>query len=417
MRKTRVIHVITRFDKGGSAENTYLTAAGLDREAYEVLLVMGPSGESGMGPLERASVEENLSRLRAQGVKILTFAGLVRRVSPVKDWTVLFALWRLFRRERPAIVHTHTSKAGILGRWAAWLAGVPVLVHTPHGHVFWGYFGPAKTRVFILLERLTALITDRLVMLTDQERLDHRRFRVAPEGKFTTVHSGVDLRRLAAPAGGRDGARRSLGIPDGAFVVGAVGRLTAVKGHGHLLDAAGAVIDRYPKTIFVFLGAGELLGDLQRQAAALGIEANVRFAGWRPDVGLAMSAFDLFAFPSINEGMGKALVEAMALEKPVVASRIGGITDLVNDGANGFLVPPADPEALADRILFLMENPETGRRMAAKAAETAAAYGSAAMVRKIEALYADLLSRREGRGVPERCLATGEPRKAPLPPA
>jgi glycosyltransferase involved in cell wall biosynthesis len=196
-----------------------------------------------------------------------------------------------------------------------------------------------------------------------------------------------------------------------------VGRLTAVKGHGHLLDAAGAVIDRYPKTIFVFLGAGELLGDLQRQAAALGIEANVRFAGWRPDVGLAMSAFDLFAFPSINEGMGKALVEAMALEKPVVASRIGGITDLVNDGANGFLVPPADPEALADRILFLMENPETGRRMAAKAAETAAAYGSAAMVRKIEALYADLLSRREGRGVPERCLATGEPRKAPLPPA
>ena len=116
-----------------------------------------------------------------------------------------------------------------------------------------------------------------------------------------------------------------------------------------------------------------------------------------------VSAFDLFAFPSINEGMGKALVEAMALEKPVVASRIGGITDLVNDGVNGLLVPPADPQALADRILFLMENPETGRRMAGKAAETAAAYGSAAMVRKIEALYADLKPRREGRGALERC--------------
>jgi len=405
MRKTRVIHVITRFDKGGSAENTYLTAAGLDRDAYEVVMVMGPSGESEMGPLERAAVEENLSRLRAQGVKILTFAGLVRRVSPVNDLTALFALWRLFRRERPALVHTHTSKAGILGRWAAWLAGVPVLVHTPHGHVFWGYFGPAKTRVFILLERLTALITDRLVMLTDQERLDHLRFRVAPEEKFTTVHSGVDLRRFMAPADERDGARKSLGIPDGAFVVGAVGRLTAVKGHRHLLDAARAVIDRCPETIFVFLGTGELLAELQRQAAALGIESNVRFAGWRPDVGLAMRAFDLFAFPSINEGMGKALVEAMALGKPVVASRIGGIADLVNDGVNGFLVPPADPKALADRILFLLEHPETGRRMAAKAAETAADYGSAAMVRKIEALYADLLPHREGRGVPERCLA------------
>jgi len=405
MRKTRVIHVITRFDKGGSAENTYLTAAGLDREAYEVLLVMGPSGESEMGPLERASVEENLSRLRAQGVKILTFAGIVRRVSPVNDLKALFALWRLFRRERPALVHTHTSKAGILGRWAAWLAGVPVLVHTPHGHVFWGYFGPAKTRVFILLERLTALITDRLVMLTDQERRDHLRFRVAPEEKFATVHSGVDLRRFTAPADERGEVRKSLGIPDGALVVGAVGRLTAVKGHRHLLDAARAVIDRCPKTVFVFLGAGELLGVLQRQAAALGIESNVRFAGWRPDVSLAMSAFDLFAFPSVNEGMGKALVEAMAMEKPVVASRIGGIADLVNDGVNGFLVPPSDPEALADRILFLMENPDTGRRMAAKAAETAAAYGSAAMVRKIEALYTDLLPRRAGREVPKRCLA------------
>lgn len=405
MRKTRVIHVITRFDKGGSAENTFLTAAGLDREAYEVLLVMGPSGESGMGPLERASVEENLSRLRARGVKILTLASLVRRVSPVKDLAALAALWRLFRRERPAIVHTHTSKAGILGRWAAWLAGVPVVVHTPHGHVFWGYFGPAKTRAFILLERLTALVTDRLVMLTDQERLDHLRFRVAPEDKFSTVHSGVDLGRFMDPAGGWDGMRRSLGIPDGAFVVGAAGRLTAVKGHRHLLDAARTVVDRHPQTVFVFLGAGELLGELQRQAATLGIEANVRFAGWRPDVGLAMSAFDLFAFPSINEGMGKALVEAMALEKPVVASRIGGIADLVNDGVNGFLVPPSDPEALADRILFLMDNPETARRMAAKATEAATAFGSDAMVRKIESLYADLLPLREGRGLPERCHA------------
>jgi glycosyltransferase involved in cell wall biosynthesis len=165
------------------------------------------------------------------------------------------------------------------------------------------------------------------------------------------------------------------------------------------------VIDRYPETVFVFLGAGELLEELQGQAAALGIEANVRFAGWQPDAAGIMSAFDCFAFPSINEGMGKALVEAMALEKPVVASRIGGIIDLVNDGASGFLVPPADPQALAERILFLVENPETGRRMAAKAAETAAAYGSAAMVLKLETLYADLNCRRARRGATERCLA------------
>jgi len=405
MSRIRIIHVITRFDKGGSAENTCLTALGLDPERYEVRLVAGASEESAMGPEERACVEENLARLRARGVKILTLAELVRRVSPVNDLAALFALWRLFRRERPRIVHTHTSKAGIVGRWAAWLAGVPVILHTPHGHVFWGYFGPAKTRFFILLEKLSALVTDRLVMLTEQERRDHLRAGIAPAETFVTIHSGVDLTPFAAAKTARDEARRSLGIPEGAFAVGTVGRLTAIKGPRVLIDAAGAVIHRRPETVFVFLGAGELLEELQAQAAALGIESRVRFAGWRPDVARMMSALDCFAFPSINEGMGKALVEAMALEKPVVASRVGGMIDLVDDGVSGFLVPPADPEALADRLLFLQENPEAARRMGKRAAAAAAAFSAAAMVRKIEALYAEFTPQPAGREVPQRCLA------------
>jgi len=405
MRKIRVIHVLTRFDKGGSAENTYLTCLGLDPERYDVQLVVGASEESDMGPEERACVEENLARLRARGVKILTLAELVRRVSPVNDLVSLFALWRLFCRQRPRIVHTHTSKAGIVGRWAAWLAGVPVIVHTPHGHVFWGYFGPARTRFFILLEKLSALVTDRLVMLTEQERRDHLRVGIAPQERFVTIHSGVDLAPLAAAGAARDEARRELGIPDGAFAVGTVGRLTAIKGPGVLMEAARAVIERRPESVFVFLGAGELLEALQAQAAAAGIGAHVRFAGWRPDAARMMSALDCFAFPSINEGMGKALVEAMALEKPVVASRVGGIIDLVDDGVNGFLVPVADPQALAGRILFYLENPGTARRMARRAAETAAAYGSAAMVRKIEALYAEFAPRPAGLEAPARCLA------------
>lgn len=405
MSRIRVIHVITRFDKGGSAENTCLTAMGLDPNLYDVQLVIGPSDESAMGPEERACVEENLARLRARGVKILTLAELVRRISPAKDLTALFALWRLFCRERPRIVHTHTSKAGIVGRWAAWLAGVPVILHTPHGHVFWGYFGPAKTRFFILLEKLSALVTDRLVMLTEQERRDHLRAGIAPAETFVTIHSGVDLAPFTAAKDARDEARRRLGIPEGAFAVGTVGRLTAIKGPGVLMEAARTVIERRPQSVFVFLGAGEMLEALRAQAAALGIEAHIRFPGWRPDVARMMSALDCFAFPSINEGMGKALVEAMALEKPVVASRVGGIIDLVDDGVNGFLVPPADPPALADRILFLLENPETARRMAARAAGTAAAYSAAAMVLRIESLYAECAPHPAGQEAPERCLA------------
>ncbi|HQF76436.1 MAG TPA: glycosyltransferase family 4 protein, partial [Syntrophales bacterium] len=350
-------------------------------------------------------VEENLARLRARGVKILTLAELVRRVSPLNDLTALFRLWRLFRRERPRIVHTHTSKAGIVGRWAAWLAGVPVILHTPHGHVFWGYFGPAKTRFFVLLEKLSALVTDRLVMLTEQERTDHLRVGIAPAERFVTIHSGVDLAPFAAAKAARDEARRSLGIPEGSFAVGTVGRLIAIKGPGVLMAAARQVIDRCPQCVFVFLGAGEMLEPLRAQAAALGIGSHIRFPGWRPDAARMMSAFDCFAFPSINEGMGKALVEAMALEKPVVASRVGGLIDLVDDGVSGFLVPPADPQALADRILFLLENPQAARRMAARAAATAGDYGAAAMVRKIEALYAEFAPHPADRKVPERCLA------------
>ena len=218
---------------------------------------------------------------------------------------------------------------------------------------------------------------------------------------------------LPLRAGERDRVRESLGIPDGAFVVGAVGRLTAVKGHRDLLDAAQTG-DRPPWRghLRPSRRRGAAGGICERQAAALGIDANVRFAGWQPDAARIMSAFDLFAFPSINEGMGKALVEAMVLEKPVVASRIGGIIDLVDDGVNGFLVPPADPEALADRILLSLENPETGRRMAKRAVETAAAYGSAAMVRQdrepLSATSFPAGERQQCPGMPSRRTLTPE---------
>ena len=399
MKKTRLVHVITRFDKGGSAENTFLTLAGLDQEAYEILLVMGLSHESEMGPQERVSVEGNLSLLRERGIRIEVLPELLRRLSPFYDVMAFVALWRLFRRERPEIVHTHTSKAGLLGRWAAWLAGVPLIVHTPHGHVFWGYFGPAKTRLFVLLERLSALLTDRLVMLTKQEGIDHIRFGIAAAEKFTTIHSGIDLGRFSAR--GPDGieTRKELGIPEEAFVVGSVGRLTAIKGHCVLIEAARKVIARHKNTVFVFLGAGELLEELRRQASEGGIANHVRFTGWQSDVGRIMSTYDLCAFPSLNEGMGRAIVEAMSMGIPIIASRIGGITDLMDDGVSGFLVPPADPEALADRIVYLMQHPERGRRMAKKALETVAEYGSGAMVRKIEDVYSDLLSRKVNRGV------------------
>ncbi len=389
--RIKAIHVITRLDKGGSAENTILTLAGLDKDRYDLLLIKGASAESDMTAPESAAVERSLDELRQSGVRIATLPELVRKTDPVKDLAALFALVRIFRRERPDIVHTHTSKAGILGRWAARIAGRPLVVHTPHGHIFWGYFGRPLTALFIRLEKWTARITHRIVTLTEQEKKDHLERSIAPAEKFTTIHSGVELEPFAQVYPDRNDIKREMRIPENAFVVGTVGRLTLIKGQRFLIEAAGAVVDAYPDTRFVMLGHGELKPDLQETAARLGLQEHVLFPGWRADVPRIMSLFDVFVLPSLNEGMGKVLVEAMAAGKPVVASRIGGIVDLIEDGKNGLLVPPADPAGLVQAIVRLRSNPALRRRLGEAGRETAARYSAGTMVEKIQILYGDLL--------------------------
>lgn len=391
MEGIRVVHVITRIDKGGSAENTLLTTGGLCRRNYEVTLLKGPSHESNMSWPELEAAGKSLSRLEEAGVSILTDSDLVRKISPVQDMRSLLRMTSLFQRIRPQIVHTHTSKAGILGRFAAALARVPVVVHTPHGHVFHGYFAGPETKLFIILERLAARSTDRIIMLTDGEKKDHLRFRIAPEKKFITIHSGVDLAPFTPDRIDSVSAREDLGIPLSCPVVGTVGRLTEVKGHRYLLEAASLILKEKPDTWFVILGSGELKSDLKHLAASLGIDGRVIFSGWRSDVAPVLSAFDLFAFPSLNEGMGKALVEAMAMGLPVIASRTGGIPDLVKDGRNGLLIPPADSRALASSILDLLSDHEKRNRMGKRGKTKASFFGTDSMIDKIDLLYKDLL--------------------------
>ena len=390
MRKIKIIHVITRLDKGGSAENTLLTVRGLDREMYDVVLIRGLSVESNMTEDEAGAVKESLREAEREGVRVITVPSLVRRVSPFYDLKAFFALIKILRHEHPDIVHTHTSKAGISGRWAAFFARVPIIIHTPHGHVFWGYSGRCKTLFYIVLEKLTACITDKIIALTEQEKKDHIHFHIAPEDKFSVVHSGIDLDRFFNLSVDPAAMKRSLGIPEGNMVVGTVGRLTHVKGHRYLIEAAGRIVDSRPETTFVFLGDGELSDELKNMASNLGIEENVKFPGWRPDVAEVMSVFDVFVLPSLNEGMGRVLVEAMALGKPIVASDVGGIPDLVIHGKNGYLVPVGDVETLSASIKELLDDSGKREKMGNMGRRYAAGYGSEAMVKKIDGLYREL---------------------------
>ncbi len=193
---TKIIHIITRLDMGGSAQNTLLTCLGLSEKKYEVILACGLSLESKMTDLEQQSVDRQIEKASESGVKVVPISSLVRRISPVFDIRAFFTLWKIISREKPTIVHTHSSKAGILGRLAAKMTGVPVIVHTPHGHVFFGHFRPFVSKLYLLIEKLFALFTNRLVALTEGEREDYIELSVSKPEKIVTIHSGVDIDRF-----------------------------------------------------------------------------------------------------------------------------------------------------------------------------------------------------------------------------
>jgi len=389
--RRKVIHIITRLDKGGAAENTLLTVLGMDKNKYDVQLVKGPTYESRMSRDEQASVVADQEKVRLDGVKLFTCPFLIRRINLVYDVLTLIALYLFLVKEKPAIVHTHTSKAGLLGRFAAKLARVPHIVHTPHGHVFWGYFSPWKTRMFILLERLSMRITDKIIALTNREKDDYLLYKIAPAEKIAVINSGVDLGSIKdLPLKDRQTLKQELGIPEGRLIVGTAGRLEPVKGPEHLVEAARYILSGRPDVFFVFAGDGRLKSYLLRRASELGIAGDVLFLGWRKDVTKVISVYDIFVLPSLNEGMGRVLIEAMALGKPIVASEAGGIPDLVTHGINGFLVPPNDPERLAACIQILLGDKERRAKMGAVGKAMAGKFGKDIMVERIAKLYDDL---------------------------
>ncbi|HQJ30332.1 MAG TPA: glycosyltransferase family 4 protein [Syntrophales bacterium] len=396
MDRVRVVHVITRFDKGGSAENTFLTVTGLDPARYETYLLAGSDGQDTAAAVstpsaESAAAEENMARVQAAGVKTFIVPELVRPVAPLRDLRAFLRIRGLIRRLAPQIVHTHTSKAGIIGRLAAFSAGVPVVVHTPHGHVFWGYFGAVASRFFITLEKSASRLTDRLIMLTGQEKADHLRYRIAPPDKFVVIHSGVCLEPFLQITIADRRPDSDPAFPPDSFVIGTIGRLTAIKGQSYLLEAAAGLLREIPELICIIVGEGELRRELAARAASLGMGERAFFPGWRRDVPSYMAALDLFVMPSLNEGMGRVVVEAMAAGRAVIASDVGGLRDLVVHGENGLLVPPGNAAALAAAIRTLYRDPKRRRIMGQNGRMKAPAFSAAAMIKKIDELYMNLL--------------------------
>ncbi len=382
----RILHLITRLDRGGSATNTLLTVGGLP-SPFGQSLIYGRTAEF-----------PQLARELQRKVEMAEVPQLVRSPSPIKDLVAFLKIYGLLRRERFDLVHTHTSKAGILGRVAARLAGVPHIVHTPHGQAFNGYAGRLMTSLFVLLERWAATFTDRIIGLTDQEIRDNLERRIGDPEQFVNIPSGIDLERFETSEREAAEVKASLGLLPSARLIGSVGRLEPVKGHEYLLDAFATLAPRFPDLYLALVGDGGLLPELRSRAENAGLTDRVLFLGWREDVPALLHAFDLFVFPSLSEGMGRALVEAMAAGLPVVATKAASIPEVLAEGEAGYLVEPASAASLAAGIETLLLDPELQSRLAKAGRERARNYSVEAMLQKIGDVYQDVLGNKNGMG-------------------
>jgi len=364
---------------GGPARHVTILTARCRPDFDAVLLAGEPESREG-------SLENEAARLAVIPVRV---PRLRRSLSPIADILAFVWLFGYFRRERPAIVATHMAKAGTLGRLAAALTGVPVIVHTFHGHVLDGYFGRLSTAFFLAVERALGHLTTQFIAISPEVAADLDRLGIG-RGKTTIVRLGLDLDYLTTPEPGK--LRPGLGIPADAPVVGIVGRLVPIKALDLFLEAATLIARDHSDVHFAIVGDGELWNQLHADVQARGLSQQVHFTGWRGDLAAVYSDLDLVVCCSRNEGTPVSLIEACAAGRAVIGTQVGGIPDIIAAGVNGLLVPSGDAGALADAINELLADPArrglmglAGRQMVMER------HSSDRMVSELKGVYTKLL--------------------------
>ncbi len=353
----RVAHLITRMIVGGAQENTLFNCLDLIRDhGDEVLLVTGPA----IGP-----EGDLLAGGRAGELPVEMVPSLRREIDPRHDWAARAALRDAIRRFRPDVVHTHSAKAGLLGRAAAWSLHVPVVVHTVHGAPFHDYQSPLARRFFVACERWAARRCHHLISVADAmtDRLVDAG--VAERDRFTTIYSGMDVEPFLDADRNRESTRRRFGIGPDEVVVGKIARLFHLKGHDDLITAAAEVTRQNPRVRFLLVGDGILRETLRRRVRSLGLESHFIFAGLVPpdEVPSMIGAMDLLVHTSLREGLARALPQALIAGRPVVSFDVDGAREVTVSGETGFLVPPGDTRQLAEDISRLVADPELRRRL------------------------------------------------------
>jgi glycosyltransferase involved in cell wall biosynthesis len=385
----RILRVIARLNMGGPALHvTYLTRD-LARRGYSTTLLAG----------EVAHGEDSMTFVADEaGVSVVQIPHLHRDLSPLHDSASVRRIVQEIKRIRPHIIHTHTAKAGAVGRTAALLAGEarpPIVVHTFHGHVLRGYFDPVRTEIFRETERRLAKHTTRLIAVSPQVRSDLVELGVAPYDRFAVIRLGIDLEQRVTGERGRAELRRLFGVPEDRFVIGWIGRMTMIKRVNDVVAAFAALRRRGVEATLCLVGDGPDREEAERLANELGVVRDVLFVGYQRDVAPYYSFFDTLVLASANEGTPVVAMEALAAERPVVSTRVGGVPDVVTDGVDGLLCDPGDVDGLAAALEQLAVDPELrGRLGEAGRTRVLSRYSVERLVDDVDALYRDLLAER-----------------------
>src|SRR5262249_39533390 len=392
--KVKIVRVIARLNVGGPAIHVINLNTGLDPAQFESILVTGTEN-----PGEGTLLDLALGR----GIRPIVIPQIVAEATlKPRDLKALIALYRLLRRERPNIVHTHTAKAGFVGRLAARLAGVPIVVHTYHGHVLHGYYSPRTTWLLRRMERMLGLLTSRIIAVSDQVKRDLVHYGVARAEKISVISLGFDLKPFLDSAVHRGNFRRELSLDNSTPLVGIVGRIFPIKNHRLFLDAAARIAAEEKATRFVIVGDGALRKQMEEHADRLAVANRVVFTGWRRDLPRIYADLDALVVSSNNEGTPVSAIEAMAAGCPVVATRVGGLPDLIDEGETGYLVPRENAHALAAAVLRLLRDREGRRRIGERArASVAERFTAGRLITDMEHFYTDLLAEK---GIVTSCL-------------
>ena len=379
----RILHIHTLPVISGSGINTFLTMRGMKGNRYESVLACAPGGTL-------------IDLVQRHGMEVMTFPSLVQPLHPLKDFKAILDLTGHLMTKRYQVVHTHNSKAGFIGRLAAKLARVPVIVHTVHGFAFHRQEPPWRRTLFRNLERLASHWCDQMIFIS-QPLVDWAvNEGIGCSGKMTRIYSGIEMDRFhPVSVQEKNRLRAGWGLHEDDAVIGMVSKLWEGKGHAFLLRAFKEIKEEKPQARLVIVGEGYLMESLKTLVSRMGLSEAVIFTGFLEDVPQIIATFDVAVLPSYFEGMGRVLLEAMAMEKPVVGTRVGGIPDLIEEGLNGYLVSPGNEKELASAVVKILNDRDLALKMGRTGRKKMTdRFSAESMVRSIEEVYSELLKRK-----------------------